>query len=181
MAFVATVPIAMWTLDAIRAWVPIRMYGAADIAFDARAVAASAAFSLSYGAAVQRRTAVVGARPIRRWTRFAARPRRPPTRAGGGSAAAWPWQKSHLALVLLAGAVTVIRTVASLMAVDLGVRADRVLVIGVDWPSDQAQADRRVPLAPAIRPGVPRPSRRRIRRRHDWRPGVACQRHSPPS
>jgi predicted permease len=47
LAFIMTVPIAIWTLDAIRAWVPIRMYGSADIAFDARSLAASAIFSLS--------------------------------------------------------------------------------------------------------------------------------------
>jgi putative ABC transport system permease protein len=46
----------------------------------------------------------------------------------------------------MAGAVTVIRTVASLMAVDLGVRADRVLVVGVDWPNGEGRADRRLPF-----------------------------------
>ena len=145
LAFVATIPIALWTLDAIRAWVPIRMYGAADIALDARAVAASAVFSVL--------TAVLfSAAPM-----WAARGRAALDALRGASAASadprWRKFRSGLAvaeiafaLVLLAGAVTVIRTVGSLMAVDLGVRADRVLVIGVDWPNDQAQAERRVPL-----------------------------------
>ena len=66
IAFIATIPIALWTLDAIRAWVPIRMHGAADIALDGRAVMASAAFSLLTGAGIQRRAIVVGARACRR-------------------------------------------------------------------------------------------------------------------
>ena len=121
------------------------MYGAADIAFDARAVVASAASRSSPRARSAphrcgRREAV------RRLMRFAARPRRPPTRAGGDSAAAWPWPKSLSRSCCLQAPSLSSEPCASLMSVDLGVRADRVLVIGVDWPNDQAQADRRVPL-----------------------------------
>ena len=145
MAFVATIPIAMWTLDAIRAWVPIRMYGAGNVAFDTRAVVASAVFSVLTAM-------LVSAAPL-----WSARGRSALDALRGAAAATadprWRRFRSGLAvaeiafaLVLLAGAVTVIRTVASLMAVDLGVRADRVLVVGIDWPSDQAQADRRLPL-----------------------------------
>ena len=145
LAFVATIPIARWTLDAIRAWVPIRMYGAAGIAMDDRAIAASAAFSLL--------TAILfSAAPM--WSAWG----RSSLDALRGAAAAtadprWRRFRSGLAvaeiafaLVLLAGAVTVIRTVSSLMAVDLGVRADRVLVVGVDWPDAQMQPDRRMTL-----------------------------------
>jgi putative ABC transport system permease protein len=145
MAFIATVPIATWTLDAIRTWVPIRMYGAADIALDGRAVIASAAFSLLTAllfsaapmwsargkSAVDALRGATAATADPRWRRF---------RSGLAVA------EIACALVLLAGAVTVIRTVASLMAVDLGVRADRVLVAGMDWPNDEAQAERRLPF-----------------------------------
>ena len=78
--------------------------------------------------------------------RFAAPQRQRPTPAGRDSEAVWLSPKLLFALVLLAGAVTVIRTVASLMAANLGVRADQVLVVGVDWPNDEAQAERRLPF-----------------------------------
>jgi putative ABC transport system permease protein len=145
MAFAATIPIALWTLDAIRAWVPIRMYGAGDIALDGRAVAASAVFSLL--------TAMLfSAAPM-----WSARGRSAPDALRGASAATadagWKRFRGGLAvaeiafaLVLLAGAVTIVRTVASLMAADLGVRAEQVLVVGVDWPNDEAQAERRLPF-----------------------------------
>ena len=145
LAFTATIPIAMWTLDAIRAWVPIRMYGAANISIDGRAVAAAAAFSLVTAA-------LFGAAPV---LSSLGRSALDALRGAAAATADPRWRKVRsglavaeiaFALVLLASAVTVIRTVSSLMAVDLGVRADRVLVIGVDWPSDQAQAERRVPL-----------------------------------
>ena len=125
MAFAVTLPIALWTLDAIRGWVPVRMYGAGNVAVDARAVAASAVFALL--------TAVLfSAAPL-----WSARGRSALDALRGASAATadprWRRFRSGLAiaeiafaLVLLAGAVTVIRTVGSLMAVDLGVRADKV-------------------------------------------------------
>ena len=143
MAFIVTMPIAMWTLDAIRAWVPIRMYGAADIALDRRAVIASAAFSfltaLVFSAApLWSARARSGVDPLRGAAAATADPRWRRFRSGLAVA------EIAFALVLLAGAVTVIRTVATLMAVDLGVRADRVLVIGVDWPGDEARAQRRL-------------------------------------
>jgi putative ABC transport system permease protein len=143
LAFLATIPVAMWTLHAIRAWVPVRMYGASDIAVDARALAAAVVLSLAtamlFSAAplwsARGRSALDALRSAcattadPRWRRF---------RSGLAIA------EISFALVLLAGAVTVIRTVASLMAVDLGVRAERVLVVGVDWPSDETRGDRRL-------------------------------------
>jgi predicted permease len=145
LAFFATIPIAMWTLDAIRAWVPIRMYGADNIAFDGRAVAASGVFSLltamlfsaaplwsSRGrAAVDALRGASATTADPRWRRF---------RSGLAVA------EIAFALVLLAGAVTVIRTVSALMSVDLGVRGDRVLVVGLDLPRESARADRRLPF-----------------------------------
>ncbi len=146
MACVVTIPIAIWTLDAIRAWVPIRMYGAADIALDARAAVALAIFALStallFSAAplwasrgrsaldTLRSAAVTTVEP--RWRRF---------RSGLAIA------EIALALVLLAGAVTLIRTVATLMTVDLGVRGDRVLVVGLDWPNSSMAPERRDQLS----------------------------------
>src|SRR4030095_3706843 len=44
MAGIAMLPVAIWTLDAVRAWVPVRMYGAASIALDSRALLAAAIF-----------------------------------------------------------------------------------------------------------------------------------------
>jgi putative ABC transport system permease protein len=143
MAFAVTLPIARWTLDAVRAWVPVGMYGSADIALDGRAVMASAAFSLLTAClfsaaplwATRSRLALDALRGAAastadpRWRRF---------RSGLAVA------EIAFALVLLAGAVTVTRTVASLMAVDLGVRADRVLVVGLDWPASGDLPDRRM-------------------------------------
>ena len=145
LAFIVTMPIAAWALDAIRAWVPVRMYGAAGIALDGRAVLASAIFSLLTGV-------LFSAAPL-----WSSRGRGALDALRGAAASTvdpgWRRFRSGLAvaeiafaLVLLAGAVTVIRTVASLMSVDLGVRADRVLVVGVDWPDDEAQAQRRQPF-----------------------------------
>ena len=145
LAFVATVPIALWTLDAIRAWVPIRMYGADDIAFDGRAVAAAAAFSLltamAFSAAplwsargrasIDALRSATAATPDSRWRRF---------RSGLAVA------EIAFALILLAAAVTVIRTVSGLMSVDLGARGDRVLVVGLDLPREIVRADRRLPF-----------------------------------
>lgn len=143
MAFVVTLPIALWTLDAIRAWVPIRMYGSADIALDERAVMASAAFSFLTAS-------LFSAAPL-----WAARSRAALDALRGAAATTadprWRRFRSGLAiaeiacaLLLLAGAVTVMRTVASLMAVDLGVRADRVLVVGLDWPASGDRPDRQM-------------------------------------
>ena len=145
MALIVTLPIALWTLHAIRAWVPIRMYGSTDIALDTRALLASAVFSLLAAAlfsavpqvASRGRAAVDALRGAAastvdpRWRRF---------RSGLAVA------EIAFALVLLAGAVTVFRTVSSLIAVDLGVRAERVLVVGVDWPAAELPPDRRIPF-----------------------------------
>ena len=146
MACVMTIPIGIWTLDAIRGWVPIRMYGAADIAFDARTSVAMAIFALtttllfsavplwvSRGRSALdalRSAAVTTVEP--RWRRF---------RSGLAIA------EIALALVLLAGAVTLIRTVATLMTVDLGVRGNRVLVVGRDWPHTSMPLERRDQLS----------------------------------
>jgi predicted permease len=121
------------------------MYGAADIALDGRAVAVSGILSLL--------TALMfSAIPL--WS-TRARVAVDVLRGGSASTADPGWRRFRsglavaeiaFALVLLAGAVTVIRTVSSLMAADLGVRADRVLVVGVDWPDAALQPDRRVPL-----------------------------------
>jgi putative ABC transport system permease protein len=142
MAGIAMLPVAMWTLDAVRAWVPVRMYGAANIALDSRALLAAAIFALltavlfsaiplwsvRRGASLDalRGAALATADP--RWRRF---------RSSLAIA------EVAFALVLLAAAVTVIRTVSQLMAVDLGVRAERVLVVGLDWPDDAAQPERK--------------------------------------
>ena len=142
IASVAMVPVARWTLDAIRAWVPVRMYGAANIALDGRAFLAAAMFALV--------TALLfSAIPLwsvrRRGSEDALR--------GAALATADPsWRRFRsglavaevaFALVLLAAAVTVIKTVSDLMSVDLGVRAERVLVVGLDWPDEAAQPERK--------------------------------------
>ena len=142
MASVAMVPVARWTLDAIRAWVPVRMYGAANIALDGRAFLAAAMFALV--------TALLSS-AIPLWSDR----RRGSVDALRGAALAtadpsWRRFRSGLAiaevafaLVLLAAAVTVIKTVSDLMSVDLGVRAERVLVVALDWPDDAAQPERK--------------------------------------
>ena len=125
---------------------PSACMGRADIALGCPRRRRVGGVFVADGGAVQRRSDVGGAKDVQSLDAL----------RGAAAATADPsWRKFRsglavaeiaFALVLLAGAVTVIRTVGSLMAVDLGVRADRVLVIGVDWPNDQAQAERRVPL-----------------------------------
>ena len=144
MALIAAIPISMWTLDAIRVWVPIQMHGAANIALDGRSLAAAAIFSILTAA-------LFNAAPL-----WSARRGSPLTALRGAPAATvdpgWRRFRSGLtvaqiafALVLLAGAVTVIRTVSTLLALDLGVRGDRVLVVGLDLPHPALQAQQRLP------------------------------------
>jgi predicted permease len=142
IAGVAMLPVAAWTLDAIRAWVPVRMYGASEISLDGQALIAAAMltvitaslfsalplWSIRGRAALDalRGAALVSADP--RWRKF---------RSGLAVA------EVAFALVLLSAAVTVIRAVSDLMSVDLGVRGERVLVVGLDWPNEAAQPERR--------------------------------------
>jgi predicted permease len=142
MAGVGMIPVATWTLDAIRAWVPVRMYGADDIALDGRALFAGVTFVLATATLFS----AIPLWSIRRGASLDA------LRGAALATVDASWKKFRsslavaevaLAVVLLAAAVTVVRTVSHLMSVDLGVRAERVLVIGVDWPNDAAQPERR--------------------------------------
>ena len=141
MASVVMVPVALWTLDVIRAWVPVRMYGAANIALDGRALLAAAMFALVTALLFS----AIPLWSVRRGSSDALR--------GAALATADPrWRRFRsglavaevaFAVVLLAAAVTVIETVSDLMSVDLGVRAERVLVVGLDWPDEAAQPERK--------------------------------------
>ena len=136
LAGVAAIPLAIWTLDLVRAWVPMTVYGASEIAVDGRTIAAIAGFALLTAALFSaaplwsaRRTlspvdlrSAPGATPDSRWQ---------------GVRSALSVAEIALALVLLAGAVTVFRTVAALMTIDLGVRGENVLVVDLDSPRER--------------------------------------------
>jgi predicted permease len=129
----AAVPAAGWVLDAVRAFVPTTVHAAAALAINARALAATAVISLIVAALcasvssmslrgralseVLRGASVAAADPIWRRVRSAV-----------------VMTQVAIAFVLLAGGVTVVRKVAALMAVDLGVRAENALVVDLALP-----------------------------------------------
>lgn len=129
--FVA-IPAAYWTLAALRHLLPASIHGAQDIAIDARAAAVTAALCVVSAL-------VFGLAPV-----LSVR-RRPATEVlRGVSTTAGPfWRRFRgllvaaelaAAVVLLAGAGTIVRTVWSLLAVDLGARGDRVLTMQLTLP-----------------------------------------------
>ena len=124
---------AAWTLRGVGRLMPPTLHGAVDIAVDGRVVAATAVLALltavlfglapaltlpSRGAASLLLSSLL-ATPDRVWRRFRS---------------ALVVAEIAIALVLLAGAATIVRTVANLMAVDIGTRSVNALAFDVTLP-----------------------------------------------
>ena len=132
---IATLFVSYWTIDIVRALVPVEVYGASEIGIDRRTLftitglSALAAVLFSAGPLWSTRNsfftetlrvaAVATVDPV--WKRLRS---------------ALAVSEIAVAVVLLAGAVTVVRTVASLVSADLGVRAERALALKVDLPRE---------------------------------------------
>jgi putative ABC transport system permease protein len=127
------IPAAMWTLGAIRAALPAALHGAGDVVFNARALLATGVLCGT--------TMLLFSTAPAWWLR----------RAGGvsvlrgmSSSTVDPfWRRFRsvlviaelaIALVLIAGAATVGRTVSALMRVDLGVSGERALTVETALP-----------------------------------------------
>ena len=133
VAGLAAIPAAAWTLDIIHTLLPSTLYGVADIAINGRVVTATAALSLCtallFGVAPalslpgRHDADVLRGIPSRSAGRFVRLLR-----------SALVVAEVAAALVLLAGAATIVRTVSNLMRVDTGVRADNALAFDVMLP-----------------------------------------------
>ncbi len=127
------VPAAMWTLEPIRALLPATLYGAPDVTVDGRAIAVTALLSVAS-------TMVFGLAPT--WSLRRASPGAV-LRGGPGGTADPFWRRFRsglvvaelaIALVLLAGAATIARTVEHLLRVNIGVRGERALTMEMTLP-----------------------------------------------
>jgi len=128
-----SIPGARATLDIARAYLPPTLHGAAEIGFDARTAAAlgtlsfltAVLFGLAPAASIPGRSASdvlrggFGMSLDRFWRRF---------RSGLAVA------EIAVALVLLAGAATIVTKVRALLAADLGVRGTNALAVDVALP-----------------------------------------------
>ncbi len=132
-AGILAIPAAVWTLGAIRAALPVALHGSGHVVFNVRAL-------LATGFLCATTTLLFGTAPVW-WLR----------RAGGvnvlrgiSSSTVDPfWRRFRgvlviaelaIALVLIAGAATVGRTVSALMRVDLGVSGERALTVETALP-----------------------------------------------
>jgi predicted permease len=133
LAGLVAAPAAWWTLHGVRAVLPADMHGAADVAFDVRALAATAALCVAAtalfalapalsargAAGVDVLRAAASTTNSRLWRRF---------RSGLVVA------EIGIALLLLAGAATIVRTVSALMRTDLGAHGERALLMQLTLP-----------------------------------------------
>lgn len=127
------VPVAVWTLAAIRAVLPAAQVGADTVTIDQRALLATVILCVTA-------TFVFGMAPL--WSlRRAGAPRLLRTTSASTIDPFWRRFRSALvvaelaiALVLIAGAATVGRTVTTLMSVDLGVTGERALTVETTLP-----------------------------------------------
>ncbi|MEX1128124.1 MAG: ABC transporter permease [Vicinamibacterales bacterium] len=135
LAASVAIPVAIWTLQGMRAVLPPELHGAGEIGIDARAAAVTAVLSLAA-------TLLFGLGPALS------------VRAGGtadvlrsGTATASPfWRRFRgtlvaaqlaAALVLLAGSMTIVKTVSSLLNVDLGASGERALTLHLTMPIER--------------------------------------------
>ena len=135
MAGAVAVPAAYWTLAALQHLLPASLHGIEEVAIDARAIAVTAGVCLVS-------TLVFGLAPM-----LSVR-RRPATETlRGTTTTPRPfWQRFRgllvavevaVAVVLLAGALTVVRTVGTLLAVDMGASGERALTLQLTLPRAQ--------------------------------------------
>ncbi|HWB31523.1 MAG TPA: ABC transporter permease [Vicinamibacterales bacterium] len=127
------VPVAVWTLAAIRVVLPAAPVGADAVAIDARAFLATAVLCVTA-------TCIFSLAPV--WSlRRASAASILRTTSSSTSDPFWRRFRSALvvaelaiALVLIAGAATIARTVGTLMRVDLGVSGERALTVETTLP-----------------------------------------------
>jgi putative ABC transport system permease protein len=143
LAGTAALPIAFWTLGAITPLLPAGLHNAGAVGLDLRAIAATAALSIAatilFGFAPAWSLRRAGAAHLLR---------------GASSATTDPfWRRVRaglvvaeiaIALVLVAGAATIINTVNHLMRVDLGVTGERVLTMETTLPLARYDSAERV-------------------------------------
>jgi predicted permease len=141
LAAALSLPLTMWTFHLTRAIVPppLSAIGVSELFVDARVIAVALTFSL---AACLLFTAV----PVVWARRGISTDVLRNTSAVVTTDVFWRRVRSGFvvaeiafALVLLAGAVMVVRTVGRLMTVDLGVRGERTLIGQLDFPSETAR------------------------------------------
>jgi putative ABC transport system permease protein len=130
---VAALPAAWFTLQASRVLLPATLHGVGDVTMSMRTLGAT--FGLAALAAI-----AAGFAPL---LSIRGQSAQDALRASGGTSASRGWRHFRsalvvvqvaIALVLLSGAVAVVQTVMRLMAVDLGARGDRALVVQLTLP-----------------------------------------------
>ena len=126
------IPVALWTVDGMRVLLPMGLHGADQIGIDLRAAGVTAALSLAatvlFGLAPSLAT---GDRTANDMLRAGASTSSPFWRRFRGVLVAG---QLAAALILLAGSIMIVRTVSSLLAVDLGASGERALTMQVTLP-----------------------------------------------
>jgi putative ABC transport system permease protein len=133
LAASVAIPVAVWTLQGMRAVLPPELHGAGEIGMDARAAGVTAVLSLAA-------TLLFGLGPA-----LSVRARGTADVLRRGSATAGPfWRRFRgtlvaaqlaAALILLAGSMTIVKTVSSLLRVDLGATGERALTLHLTMPN----------------------------------------------
>ncbi len=130
---VAALPAAWLTLQASRVLLPATLHGVRDVTMSVRTLGATFGFAALAAIAA-------GFAPL---LSIRGQSAQDALRAAGGTSASRGWRHFRsalvvvqvaVALVLLAGAVAVVQTVMRLMAVDLGARGERALVVQLTLP-----------------------------------------------
>jgi predicted permease len=132
VAGVVAVPIAFWTLDAVWVFIPTGLYGGRAIAIDRRALAALGLLTLTAAG-------LFGLTPAVSAHRHAAIA----LRVSSASTEGTGWRRFRsilvtleiaMAVAILIAAMTMVKTVGALTAVDLGPRNDTAMVMEVTLP-----------------------------------------------
>lgn len=132
VAGLVAIPIAFWTLNAIRIFVPTGLHGGRAIAIDHRtlaalgllSLAAAGLFGLAPSLSVHRRAAIAlrvtsSTTADRSWRRFRS---------------ALVTLEIAMAVAILIAATTIVKTVGALTAIDLGARNETAIVMEVTLP-----------------------------------------------
>lgn len=142
VAGLAALPVAMWTLQAMRMLLPPQLHNAAAIGVDGRAALVTALLSATA-------TLLFGLVPA---MSFRARGASDLLRSGTATASPF-WRRFRgtlvagqlaAALILLAGSVTIVKTVSTLLHVDLGASGENVLTMQLTLPSQRYGAGPKV-------------------------------------
>jgi predicted permease len=135
-------PVAIWTLDGIRTFVPQALHGASEIAMNARALASLSGLSIATAVLVGLLPSLSLSERVSSHTRgtFAATVGPSERRIRSALVVA----EVAIALVLLASSVTLVGTLAALMKTDLGARGDNALVVELTLPRATYRSPERV-------------------------------------